>query len=133
MDNETMHMRLEGGRLRRSREDRSTEYLELPDGLRLIFRERKYEGWYLPGEVEREETKRRGKPFGPNKATLALRAKILDAMQRNEGNVAAVAREMSYDRQGIAYHLKRIEQETGLNPKNPDDLAQLLLRSERDG
>ena len=33
-----------------SMEDPATVYYELPDGLRLIFREGKYAGWYLPGE-----------------------------------------------------------------------------------
>lgn len=33
-----------------SQEDPTTVYYELPDGLRLIFREGKYVGWYLAGE-----------------------------------------------------------------------------------
>ena len=33
-------------------EDRETVYVDFPDGLRLIFRESKYAGWYLPGEAE---------------------------------------------------------------------------------
>jgi hypothetical protein len=35
----------------RSCEDKDTEYMDMPDGLRLIFRENKYDGWYLPGEA----------------------------------------------------------------------------------
>lgn len=31
-------------------EDPSTIYMELPDGLRLIIRDGKYVGWYLPEE-----------------------------------------------------------------------------------
>ena len=31
-------------------EDEKTSYLEMPDGLRLIFREGEHAGWYLPGE-----------------------------------------------------------------------------------
>lgn len=31
-------------------EDASTKYMEFPDGLRLIFREGKYVGWYVSGE-----------------------------------------------------------------------------------
>jgi hypothetical protein len=29
-------------------EDKNTQYWEFPDGLRLIFRDGKYVGWYLP-------------------------------------------------------------------------------------
>ena len=31
-------------------EDEATQYLDFPDGLRLVFREGTYAGWYLPGE-----------------------------------------------------------------------------------
>lgn len=37
---------------RYDRDDECTVYLETPDGLRLIIREGKYVGWYLPGEVQ---------------------------------------------------------------------------------
>lgn len=33
-------------------EDESVQYADFPDGLRLIFRDGEYMGWYLPGEVE---------------------------------------------------------------------------------
>lgn len=45
-----MHLRIKAGKLIQSCEDKGTEYLETPDGLRLIFRDHKYAGWYLPGE-----------------------------------------------------------------------------------
>ena len=31
-----------------SPEDANTKYMELPDGLRLIFRNGEYAGWYIP-------------------------------------------------------------------------------------
>lgn len=31
-------------------EDPNTLYMEMPDGLRLVIREGKYVGWYLPQE-----------------------------------------------------------------------------------
>ncbi len=31
-----------------STEDANTKYMEMPDGLRLIFRDNEYAGWYLP-------------------------------------------------------------------------------------
>ena len=37
-------------------EDASTKYLEFPDGLRLIFREGKYVGWYVCEGHEESET-----------------------------------------------------------------------------
>ena len=36
-------------------EDPETVYADLPDGLRLIYREGKYVGWYLPGEEKTDE------------------------------------------------------------------------------
>lgn len=36
-------------------EDPETQYADLPDGLRLIYREGKYVGWYLPGEEKADE------------------------------------------------------------------------------
>lgn len=42
------------GKLIQSCEDKDTEYLETPDGLRLIFRDHKYAGWYMPGEGDGE-------------------------------------------------------------------------------
>lgn len=36
-------------------EDPETVYADLPDGLRLIYREGKYVGWYLPGEEKADE------------------------------------------------------------------------------
>lgn len=36
-------------------EDPETQYADLPDGLRLIYREGKYVGWYLPGEENADE------------------------------------------------------------------------------
>lgn len=37
-----------GQKVIQSAEDKNTVYWEFPDGLRLIFREGKYVGWYLP-------------------------------------------------------------------------------------
>ena len=37
-----------GQKVIKSAEDRHTQYWEFPDGLRLIFRDGKYVGWYLP-------------------------------------------------------------------------------------
>ena len=36
-------------------EDPETVYADLPDGLRLIYREGKYVGWYRPGEEKADE------------------------------------------------------------------------------
>ncbi len=47
----SVRFRLERGKMFRSCEDKATEYMDMPDGLRLIFRENKYVGWYLPGEA----------------------------------------------------------------------------------
>ena len=33
-------------------EDESVQYADFPDGLRLIFRDGEYVGWYLPGEAK---------------------------------------------------------------------------------
>lgn len=33
-------------------EDSNTMYVDYPDGLRLVFRDNKYVGWYLPGGVQ---------------------------------------------------------------------------------
>lgn len=33
-------------------EDETVQYADFPDGLRLIFRNGEYAGWYIPGEVE---------------------------------------------------------------------------------
>ena len=38
-----------GQKVFKSEEDDSTYYWEFPDGLRLIFRDGKYAGWYLAG------------------------------------------------------------------------------------
>lgn len=37
----------EGFVLERSAEDEDTVYITLPDGLRLVFREEEYVGWYV--------------------------------------------------------------------------------------
>lgn len=46
------HFRFEcyGQKVFKSAEDNDTYYWEFPDGLRLIFREGKYVGWYLTEE-----------------------------------------------------------------------------------
>lgn len=49
MSKEAMYIEFEQGKVIQSCEDANTEYLETPDGLRLIFREHEYSGWYLPG------------------------------------------------------------------------------------
>lgn len=35
-------------------EDEAVHYADFPDGLRLIFRDGAYAGWYLPGEVQND-------------------------------------------------------------------------------
>ena len=35
-------------------EDPDTQYVDFPDGLRLIYRNGEYVGWYLPGEEEKK-------------------------------------------------------------------------------
>ena len=52
MSKDLMHILLERGKVIQSCEDKNTEYLETPDGLRLIFRDREYAGWYLPGGAD---------------------------------------------------------------------------------
>ena len=44
------HFRFEcyGQKVIKSAEDENTCYWEFPDGLRLIFRDGEYAGWYLP-------------------------------------------------------------------------------------
>ena len=37
-----------GQKVFKSAEDENTVYWDFPDGLRLIFRDGKYVGWYLP-------------------------------------------------------------------------------------
>ena len=41
-----------GQKVIQSAEDKNTQYWEFPDGLRLIFRDGKYAGWYLAGRGE---------------------------------------------------------------------------------
>jgi hypothetical protein len=41
-----------GAKITPNCEDPSALYVDFPDGLRLIFRDEKYVGWYLPGEKE---------------------------------------------------------------------------------
>ena len=48
---ENMRQRLE---LTTSCEDENTQYLTFPDGLRLIFREGEYVGWYVCGVAEHD-------------------------------------------------------------------------------
>ena len=52
MDNYTgVLAKLVKSKLLRSCEDEGTVYWDFPDGLRLVFREGEYVGWYLPREV----------------------------------------------------------------------------------
>ena len=47
----SQHIELEGLAAIQSCEDPETEYIDFPDGLRLIFRNDVYAGWYLPGDT----------------------------------------------------------------------------------
>ena len=38
---------IKGGKMEKSCEDESTTYLTCPDGLRLVFADNKYIGWYV--------------------------------------------------------------------------------------
>lgn len=42
---------VEGGAGIASVEDENVTYMELPDGLRLRFRDGEYDGWYFAGEA----------------------------------------------------------------------------------
>lgn len=45
---------LEAMSIKQSCEDKNTTYITFPDGLRLILRDGKYDGWYLCKENDNE-------------------------------------------------------------------------------
>ena len=56
-------------------------------------------------------------------------AEIILAMARNNLNVAATAREMFMHYNNIHYHVRMIHRNTGLNPKNFDDMNELIRKA----
>ena len=53
---------------------------------------------------------------------------ILIVFAENNMNVCETARVLIYHRNNVDYHLKRIEEKTGLNPKNFFNLVKLLQK-----
>jgi sugar diacid utilization regulator len=56
-------------------------------------------------------------------------AEIILALARNNLNVAATARELFMHYNNIHYHARMIHRNTGLNPKNFDDLNDLVRKA----
>ena len=50
---------------------------------------------------------------------------IIRSMCDNNLSIAAVARELSYHRNAIMYHVEKIKENTGLNPQRFYDLIKL--------
>lgn len=55
-----------------------------------------------------------------------LQIEIIKAHAKNGMNVSRTARYLRYHRNSIMYHFERIEDATGLNPRNFYDLVKLL-------
>jgi len=55
-----------------------------------------------------------------------VQARILIALAENDLNVQKTARSLRYHRNSVEYHLRRIKQEQGLDPKRFHDLCALL-------
>jgi sugar diacid utilization regulator len=53
-------------------------------------------------------------------------AAVILALAKNNLNVAATARDMFMHYNNIHYHVRMIYRNTGLNPKNFDDLNELV-------
>lgn len=56
-------------------------------------------------------------------------AEIILTLAKNNLNVAATAREMFMHYNNIHYHTRMIYRNTGLNPKNFDDLNELVRKA----
>ena len=52
--------------------------------------------------------------------------RILWALFRNNLNASAVSREMFFNPRTISYHLKKIKEKTGLDPRNFFDAVELF-------
>jgi len=50
---------------------------------------------------------------------------IIRSMCDNNLSISAVARELSYHRNSIMYHIEKIKEQTGLNPQRYYDLVKL--------
>ena len=59
-----------------------------------------------------------------------LDKEIIRGMADNDMSVLAVAKSLFMHRNTINYHIERVRRETGLNPRNFYDLAELLKRIE---
>ena len=55
-----------------------------------------------------------------------LQIKIIKAYANNGMNVSRTARYLRYHRNSVVYHFERIEDATGLNPRDFYDLVKLL-------
>jgi DNA-binding PucR family transcriptional regulator len=55
-----------------------------------------------------------------------LQIEIIKAYAKNGMNVSRTARYLRYHRNSIMYHFERIEDATGLNPRDFYDLVKLL-------
>lgn len=51
---------------------------------------------------------------------------IIQSLAKNDMNVLAVAKELHYHRNTIAYHIERIREQCGLNPLCFYDLVKLI-------
>ena len=64
--------------------------------------------------------------MGRKGKNIALYKQILVLLADNHMNVSEVARILCYHRNTIMYHIGQIKKETGKDPLNLDDLAELL-------
>lgn len=63
---------------------------------------------------------------GPHRDSEAMQKKIITLLAENKMNVNEVARILHYHRNTIMYHIGRIKKETGKDPLNLFDLAELI-------
>ena len=61
-----------------------------------------------------------------------VQIEIIKAYADNGMNVSRTARYLRYHRNSVMYHLERIEDATGLDPKNFHDLVKLLRMAGED-